>query len=653
MSKTIQSQSETLSFGAETGELLKLVTHSLYSNKEIFLRELISNASDAADKLRYQGLTDSKLYENDANLKIWIDVDKKLRTITLRDNGIGMSREDIIEHLGTIAKSGTRAFRELLKGDQNTDSQLIGQFGVGFYSAFMVADNIIVRSRRAGMKADQGVYWESEGNGKYTVKNINKKDRGTEIVLHIKKESQEFLDPRRLRAIIIKYSDHVVLPIVMKKIDEKTPQKTAPKEDAVGENKKSEIMLPEEEVVNRARALWKMSKKDIKEEEYHALYKHIAHDFEAPLTFSHNQVEGKLEYTSLLFIPARAPFNLWNREHQHGLKLYVKRVFIMDDAESLLPLYLRFVKGIVDSNDLPLNISREILQSNKIIDNIKSACVKRVLSMLEKMATSDDQKYEKFWKEFGQVLKEGPAEDYANKDRIAKLLRFSSTYNDSQVQQNISLTDYVARMKKNQDKIYYIVADTFTAAKNSPLLEVFRKKGIEVLLMYDRVDEWLMGNLSEFEGKTLQSIAKGSLDLDKIESADKEEKAADTKEWKDVLKDLKSVLEGKVKDVCLSNRLIDSPTCVVFDENEMSGHMQRLLASAGQGFGRKTLPILELNPRHPLVLKARDAKKQKKDFTRWANILLSQALLAEGEQLENPAAFVKDFNVLLLEANKN
>ncbi len=460
---SLQPQAETLSFEAEVKQLLHLVAHSLYSNKEIFLRELISNSSDAADKLRYQALSDAALYENDADLKIWIDFDKDNRTITIRDNGIGMSREEVIENLGTIAKSGTRAFRELLAEKKAEDSQLIGQFGVGFYSAFIVADRVVVRTRRAGMKADQGVEWESTGEGEYTLKNIDKPTRGTEVVLHLKESEEEFLDPLRLRAIITKYSDHILLPIVMKKI----------KTSGADDEDKNET--PEEEVVNRANALWVLPKDKIKDEEYKELYKHIAHDFEDPLAWVHNKVEGKLEYTTLLYIPARAPFDLWNREGQRGLKLYVKRIFIMDDAEHFMPMYLRFVKGIVDSNDLPLNISRELLQSNEVINKIKAGCVKRILSLLEDLAKNDKEKYASFWKAFGQVLKEGPAEDFANRDRIANLLRFASTHNDTD-EQNVSLQDYISRMKPEQNKIYYIVADTYTSAKNSPLLEVFRKK---------------------------------------------------------------------------------------------------------------------------------------------------------------------------------
>ncbi len=640
-----QPQTETLAFEAEVKQLLHLVTHALYSNKEIFLRELVSNASDAADKLRYEALSDAALYENDSELKIWIDFDKEARTITIRDNGIGMTRDEVIENLGTIARSGTKAFKELLSkdGEQKSDSQLIGQFGVGFYSAFVVADKVVVRTRRAGMQADQGVYWESAGGAEFNIKNIDRPVRGTEIVLHVKEGDDEFIDGQRLRSIIRKYSDHIVLPILMKKPE---PPATEKKED----DKEDEVVVPEDEVVNQANALWTMSKSEIKEDQYQALYKHIAHDFENPLSWSHNKVEGKLEYTSLLYIPARAPFDMFNRDVQKGLKLYVKRIFIMDDAEQLMPMYLRFVKGVVDSNDLPLNVSREILQSNRVIDKIKSGCVKRVLSMLEQMADKDKEKYATFWKEFGQVLKEGPAEDFANKDRIAKLLRFSSTQNDTAVQ-DVSLADYVSRMKEGQDKIYYVIGDSFTAAKNSPLLEVFRKKGIEVLLMCDRVDEWFVSQLNEFEGKQLQSISKGSLDLGKLEDEEgKEEVKKQEKDFEGFIKHFTESLNDTVKEVRLTHRLVDSPACVVFDDNDLSGHMQRMLQAAGQEFpGAK--PILEINPSHPLIERIKSEQDDER-FARWANIMLNQALLAEGEQLKDPAGFVKGLNELLIEVSK-
>jgi molecular chaperone HtpG len=646
---SVSTQAETLSFEAEVKQILSLFAHSLYSNSEIFLRELISNASDAGDKLRYATLTDSALNEGDSNLKIWVDVDKNQKTITVRDNGIGMTREEVIENLGTIAKSGTRAFKEMLENKQaGENSQLIGQFGVGFYSAFVVADNVIVKTRRAGMQADQGVMWESDGQGKYTVKNIHRTARGTEVILHVKPECEEFLDEYRLRSIITKYSDHIVMPIVMKK-PEPADSKSAPKTSKEAIEEKTETVIPEEEVVNRANALWTLPKSEITDEQYKDLYKHIAHDFEDPLSWTHNKLEGKLEYTSLLYIPARAPFDLWHREYQRGLKLYVKRVFIMDDAEHFMPTYLRFIKGVIDSNDLPLNISRELLQSNQQIEKMRSGCVKRVLDLLEKLAADEPEVYAKFWKEFGAVIKEGPAEDYANKERIAKLLRFASTHQQDEVQ-NVSLTDYISRMKEGQDKIYYLTAESYLSAKNSPLLEVFRKKGIEVLLLTDRVDEWLMSHLNEFEGKKFQSVSKGKLDLekteDKAEEQAQEEKVAT---FSDVVEKIKTALTDRVKDVRLTHRLVDSPACVVFDDNELSGHMQRLLKAAGQKVP-ESKPILELNPDHPLLLKLKNIQNTQK-ISDWASILLGQALLAEGEQLQNPADFVKQLNQLLVQVS--
>lgn len=627
---SFQPKTETLSFEAEVKQLLRLVTHSLYSNDEVFLRELISNSSDAEDKLNYEALSNSDLYEGDVELKIWVDLDKDNHTITIRDNGIGMNREEVIENLGTIAKSGTRVFRELLTGKQAKESQSIGQFGVGFYSAFIVADRVIVRTRRAGLKANQGVEWESNGKGEYTIKNINKFSRGTEVILHIKKEKAEFLDVMRLRSIITKYSDHILCPIVMQKITVKS------------ENENKDKKKPEEEVVNRANALWALPKDKIKEEEYKEFYKHIAHDFEDPLAWTHNRVEGKLEYTTLLYIPAKVPFNLWNREGQRGLKLYVKRVFIMDNAEHFMPMYLRFVKGIIDSNDLPLNISRELLQSNKIVKKIKAGCIKRVLSLLEEL-TNDKEKYIKFWKAFGQVLKEGLAEDFDNCNRISSLLRFSSTHNNDE-EENVTLEDYISRMKPGQDKIYYIIAATYLSAKNSPLLEVFLKKGIEVLLMHDRVDEWLLAHLTEFKGKSLQSVAIDTLDLGELE---KEKTKKSGKELDDIIKKFKEILGEKVKEVRITNRLTDSPSCVVFDENEMGGHLQRLFLQTGQEI-IQTKPILEINPTHPLILRVKNEPKNK-CLNRWAELLLNQALLAEGKQLNNPAGFVKVVDELLLD----
>lgn len=630
-----EAQQQTLSFEAETKQLLHLVAHSLYSNKEVFMRELISNSSDAADKLRYEALSDNALFEGDPDLKIWVKFNKDNNTITITDNGIGMTRDDVIANLGTIARSGTRAFKELLSGDNAKDSQLIGQFGVGFYSAFIVADKVVVKTRRAGMSADQGVYWESEGHGEYTIKNIDRRSRGTEITLYMKKDDSEFVDGYRLRTIIRKYSDHILMPVVMDKIDPAADEK---KDD-------KEIVVPEEEVVNQANALWTLSKSDITDEQYQDLYKHISHDFQEPLAWAHNRVEGKNEYISLLYIPKRAPFDLWNREQQRGLKLYVKRVFIMDDAEQLMPMYLRFVKGVVDSSDLPLNISREILQSNRTIDTIKSGCVKRVLGMLEKIANNDADKYAEFWKEFGEVLKEGPAEDFANKDRIAKLLRFNSTHTEGEDAMT-SLEDYVSRMKEDQKAIYYIVADSYNAAKYSPLLEVFKKKGVEVLLMHHRVDEWLVSHLNEFDGKQLQSVSKGALDLGDLDDQESKKKhEEDAKEFSKAVNRIKDALGDQVKDVRVTNRLTDSPSCVVFDENDMTGHMARLLQAAGQA-APESKPILELNPEHAILLKIKDETNDD-IMGRWARLLLGQAMLAEGEALKNPAEFVKDINELL------
>lgn len=638
---TVKAQKETLGFQAEVKQLLNLVTHSLYSNKEIFLRELISNASDALDKLRFATLEDAALYENDGELKIRVDFDEKAKTITIKDNGIGMSRDEVVENLGTIAKSGTRAFFESLTGDKAKDANLIGQFGVGFYSAFVVSDKVTVKSRRAGTLSDQGVVWESAGEGEYTVANVEKAERGTEVILHLKPEEDEFLNNWRLRNIITKYSDHIFWPIVM------LQEVFAPEsEEGETENKTPPVKEFKDEVVNKAKALWALPKSEIKEEDYKELYKHISHDFEDPLLWNHNKVEGKLEYTSLLFIPGRAPFDLWNREQQHGLKLYVKRVFIMDDAKQLLPMYLRFVKGIVDSNDLPLNVSREILQGSKIIDSIRSGVVKRVLDMLEKLAAEDTEKYQKFWKEFGQVLKEGVGEDHANKEKIAKLLRFATT-NSETGEQNVSFDDYIKRMKTDQDKIYYVTADSFVAAKNSPHLEIFRKKGVEVLLLSDRVDEWLVSNLFEYEGKSLQSVMKGDLDLGKMADEEEKKKQEEVKaEFSDIVKRIKDVLGEKVKEVRLTQRLTDSPACLVTGDFEASMHMQRLMQQVGQGFpGAK--PILELNAEHKIVQRLRDEQDEQR-FSEWVNILFDQAMLAEGGKLEDPAGFVRRMNTLLL-----
>jgi molecular chaperone HtpG len=633
---TVDAQPEKLSFEAEVKQLLSLVAHSLYSNKEIFLRELVSNASDAADKLRYEALSNNSLYENDSELKIEIEFNEDNKTITVRDNGIGMNRDEVIANLGTIAKSGTRAFKELLSSDAEKDSQLIGQFGVGFYSAFIVADNVVVRTRRAGGEVSEGVCWESNGQGEYTISSIEMPRRGTEITLHVKDEHKEFLNDYRLRSIIRQYSDHIALPIMMAK---------AETEDDKKKREKGEVVVPEQEVVNQANALWTMSRSEIKDEQYSELYKHISHDFEDPLLWSHNKVEGKSEYTSLLYVPKRPPFDLWDRDQKKGLKLYVRRVFIMDDADNFMPNYMRFVKGVIDTTDLPLNISRELLQSNAVIERIKSGCVKRVLSTLEKCAKNDAEKYKSFWQSFGPVLKEGPAEDSVNKERIAKLLRFSSTHAD-QEEQTVTLDDYISRMKPEQDKVYYLISDSHTAVKNSPLLELFKKKGVEVLLLSERVDEWLMGHLTEFDGKKFQSISQGEVDLGKMDDEEtKEKKKEDEKSFKDIVEMIKKSLGERVEDVRITHRLTDSPACVVFPENAMSGHMQRLMQAAGQAVPQAK-PILELNPDHVMLS---HVKTQKDDAVvqRWADLLLGQALLAEGEPISDPAAFVRNMNAML------
>jgi molecular chaperone HtpG len=627
---------EHMSFQAEAKQLLKLMIHSLYSNKEIFLRELISNASDAADKLRFEGLSDTALYESDPDLKIRIGYDKTARTITITDNGIGMSRQEVIDNIGTIAKSGTREFFNSLSGDQSKDAHLIGQFGVGFYSAFIIADKVTLTSRRAGLTTEHGVRWESSGEGEYTLETVEKQARGTEVVLHLREGEDEFLNGFRLRSIIRRYSDHITLPIIMKKEEW---------DEASNENRITE----EDETINQASAIWARPKSEITREQYDEFYKHVAHDFEPPLAYVHAKVEGKQEYTQLLYIPARAPFDLFDREHRHGLKLYVKRVFIMDDAEKLLPSYLRFVRGIIDSNDLPLNVSREILQESKDIDSIRAGSVKKILGLIEEFATSDkseeQEKFRIFWKEFGQVLKEGVAEDFTNRERIAKFLRFVSTQ-DEREEQMVSLDDYISRMKPEQEKIYYITADGLKAAQSSPHLEIFRKKGIEVLLLCDRIDEWLVANLHEYAGKSLQSVAKGDLDLGKLE--DDEEKKAQEKEtgdFQELATKMKEVLSEQVRDVRITFRLTESPACLVADAHDMSGNLERLLKSAGQKVPNSK-PFLEINPHHPMVqrLKYEEAK-----FADWSRILFDQALLAEGGQLEDPAGFVKRLNDLLLQ----
>lgn len=620
---TATPQKETLGFQAEVKQLLRLMIHSLYSNKEIFLRELISNASDACDKLRFEALSDASLYQGDSDLKIRIAYDKAARTITISDNGIGMSRNEVIEHIGTIARSGTREFLDRLTGDQSQDAHLIGQFGVGFYSSFIVADKVTLVTRRAGLDAEHGVSWESAGEGDYTLETVAKEQHGTDVILHLREGEDEFLADWRLQAIVRKYSDHITLPILMR----------LEGQDA-------------ETSVNQASALWARPKAEISAEQYTEFYKHVAHDYEPALAHVHSKVEGKQEYTLLLYVPSHAPFDLWDREQRHGIKLYVRRVFIMEDVDKLMPHYLRFVRGVIDANDLPLNVSREILQHSRDIDTIRAGATKKVLGMLEEMAENESEKYTKCWKEFGRVLKEGVGEDFANKERIAKLLRFSSTQLDSETEQ-VSLTEYLARMKPGQEKIYYVTADSFAAAKNSPHLEIFRKKGVEVLLLHDRVDEWLVSNLPEFEGKSLQSVAKGELDLGTLD--DVEEKQAREQEndgFKEFMAKMGATLGERVKEVRISQRLTDSPACLVADAQGMGMNLERMLKAAGQQVPLSK-PILEINPQHPLV----SLLKEETDATRFddlSQILLDQALLAEGGQLEDPAGFVKKLNSFML-----
>jgi molecular chaperone HtpG len=611
------------------------MTHSLYSNKEIFLRELISNASDACDKLRFEALADGDLYEGDGDLNITVDFDKDNNSVTITDNGIGMNRDEIIENIGTIASSGTRKFLESLTGDQAKDAQMIGQFGVGFYSSFIVADKVTVTSRRAGADKSEAVRWESDGQGSFTLENAEKESRGTVVTLHLKEGEEEFADNFRLRNIIKQYSDHISLPINMQKVDYGTDKDEEDKKDAE----------PEYERVNSASALWAKDKKDISDDEYREFYKHVSHDFQDPQTWIHNKVEGNQSYTSLFYIPAKAPFDLFDRDHKRGVKLYVKRVFIMDDAEHLMPNYLRFIKGVVDSDDLPLNVSREILQQNKVIDRIRGASVKKILGKLESMAKDQPEEYTSFWKTFGQVMKEGPIEDFSNKERVAKLLRFSTTETNSE-DQTASLEDYVGRMKEGQEKIYYISAESFAAAKNSPHLEVFRKKGIEVLLLSDRIDEWLVSHMTEFDGKSLQSVARGDLDLGKI-GDDEEEKTTEeaNEEFKEVIERVKKSLGDRISDARMSQRLTDSPSCLVLNEQDMSAQMQQILEAAGQ-YAPKAQPVLELNSEHRLVEKLKEIKEDD-SFNDWVSLLFEQAQLAAGNQLEDPAGFVMRVNRLL------
>ncbi|MBL8487147.1 MAG: molecular chaperone HtpG [Rhodocyclaceae bacterium] len=637
---TPAGQKETLGFQAEVKQLLHLMIHSLYSNREIFLRELISNASDACDKLRFESLHNAGLLEGAGDFAIRIAFDKDARTVTVSDNGVGMSRDEAITNLGTIAKSGTREFFSRLTGDQQKDAHLIGQFGVGFYSSFIVADKVTVSTRRAGAAADQAVRWEcdmsDEGSGQYTVEMAEKAGHGTEITLHLREGQDDLLSGWKLKGIVRKYSDHIVQPILMKK--EEWDQET-------NEQKPTD----EDETVNQASALWARNRSEVTEEQYKEFYKHVAHDFEEPLAWTHNRVEGKQEYTQLLYVPGRAPFDLWDRQSRHGVKLYVRRVFIMDDAEQLLPIYLRFVRGVVDSADLPLNVSREILQESKDIEAIRNGCTRRILTMLEDMAGNDAEKYAKFWGEFGRVLKEGIGEDHANREKIARLLRFASTHADTD-EEKVSLADYLGRMKEGQDKVYYVTADTFNAARNSPHLEIFRQKGIEVLLLSDRVDEWVVSHLTEFEGKSLVSVAKGGLDLGSLESEEeKKAKEAEAGDFKELCEGIGKSLGERAKEVRVTHRLTDSPACLVADEFDMSANLARILKAAGQK-GPEARPILEINPKHPVVLRLKaEAGREGGRFDDWAAVLFDQALLAEGGALDDPATFVKRINSLMLE----
>ncbi|WP_421861253.1 molecular chaperone HtpG [Marinobacter salarius] len=626
---TVESQKETLGFQTEVKQLLNLMIHSLYSNKEIFLRELISNASDAEDKLRFAALKDDSLFEGDPELKIRLDFDAEKNTVTLSDNGIGMNRDDVIQNLGTIAKSGTAEFLKQLSGDEKKDSKLIGQFGVGFYSSFIVADSVEVFTRRAGAPVEEGVHWQSAGDGQFTIENVDLNERGTQIVLHLKDDAKEFADGFRLRNLVKKYSDHISFPVVMKSESEEEGEKG------------------EYETVNDATALWTLSRSEIKDEEYKEFYKHIAHDFEDPLTWSHNKVEGKLDYTSLLYVPGRAPFDLYNREAPRGLKLYVQRVFIMDDAEQFLPLYLRFTKGVIDSNDLSLNVSREILQNDSTVESIRTAVTKRVLDMLSKLSKKEPEQYQKFWNEFGTVLKEGPAEDFSNREKIGGLLRFASTHTGEQAQ-TVSLDEYIGRMKEGQSKIYYITADNFTAAKSSPHLEVFRKKGIEVLILSDRIDEWMMGYLNEYDGKQFQDVARGDLDLGEVETEeDKKHKEEAAEEHKNLLERIKTALDDRVQEVRVTNRLTDSPACLVVGDFDMGAQMKKIMEAAGQKVP-DSKPIFEINVEHPLVQRLENEQGEDR-FKELSAVLLDQATLASGEQLQDPGAYVSRLNRLLLE----
>jgi molecular chaperone HtpG len=634
---TVAEQKVTLGFEAEVKQLLQLMIHSLYSNKEIFLRELISNASDAADKLRFSALSDDALYEGDPGLKIRIEFNKALRTVTVTDNGIGMSREEVQQNLGTIARSGTRRFFESLTGDQAKDSQLIGQFGVGFYSCFIVADRVTVDSRKAGLGPEHGVRWESSGEGEYSLENIERNERGTTVTLHLREGEDEFLDGWRLRSIIRKFSDHISLPIEMFK-------------ESYGEEAETEEKVIEWETVNSASALWSKAKDEIGEEAYNEFYKHVSHDYQEPLARIHSRVEGTNEYTLLLYVPSHAPFDLWDREAKHGVKLYVRKVFILDDADKLMPRYLRFIRGVIDSDSLPLNVSREILQENKLLEKVRSGAVKKVLGLIEDLAKNELEKFSLFWKEFGQVLKEGVIEDYKNKERIAKLLRFASTHQDGD-QHTVSLDDYIGRLREGQEKIFYITAETHAAARNSPHLEVFRKKGIEVLLLSDRIDEWLVDHLTDYEGKHLQSIAKGDLDLGPLaDDKDREELEKVSKDLEPLVERIKESLGERVANVRISHRLTDSPACLVSEVYGMSRTMERILKAAGQN-APSNKPIFEVNPGHALIRRLNDETDETR-FGDLTQVLFDQAVLSEGGQLEDPAAFVSKLNALLQQALK-
>ena len=637
---SVEANQETLGFQTEVKQLLDLMVHSLYSNREIFLRELISNASDAEDKLRFEALQDDGLYEKDSDLKIRVEFNKELKTITVLDNGIGMSRDEVIENLGTIAKSGTKQFFEALTGDQTKDSQLIGQFGVGFYSCFIAAKKVEVITRRAGESRAKGVRWISEGENDYSIETVDRAKRGTKVVLHLREDADEFLNGYRLREIITKYSDHISFPIIMDKEDIK---------DDISDKDKDKIESGED-TVNSATALWTRNKKEIKNEEYNEFYKHIGHDFEDPLAHIHNKVEGKLEYTSLLYIPSQAPFDLWDREQRHGVKLYVRRIFIMDDAQQLLPPWLRFIRGVIDSDDLPLNVSREILQKNKVVDSIRSGCTKKIIGLLKSIAKNDEEKYQKFWKIFGKVLKEGVVDSTDYKDDLSHLFRFSSTHEDTE-DQKVSLKDYVERMPESQKSIYYVIADSYMTAKSSPHLEIFRKKDIEVLLLSEPIDEWVTTHLSEFDSKKLQSVNKGELDLGDIQDEDEKKKDKESNKAHDELvKRIKDILDEKVKEVRVTSRLTTSPACLVSDDNDMGRHLEQILKASGQNIpGSK--PILEINPEHPIIKKI-DGEKDNDLFTDWSHILFDQALLSEGGQLADPVNFVNKLNAMIVSMAK-